>query len=702
MSVVLKMRIRQITELRNTQKISKLVHESSEPIYITKNGFGDMVVLSLEAYEALLQEKGTPFSKENTSYNVLFEDRNENFGYLKCSCSPIKVQVGNPSFHAEQILSVLQEAKKENISLVVFPELAISSYTAGDLFLNSSFLNACYKAAWKVIKESENYDIFFTFGVPFSYQNHLYNTAFCCYKGKLLGIVPKSFLPNYNEFYEGRYFVSGKDIHTMVKIENQTIPFSDSILFQNTLDKKLVIGVEICEDLWAMDSPSIRHAMNGATVLLNLSASNETYDKENYRRELVSTTSKKLQAAYIYCSSLQEESTTDLLFSGATFIAQDDEILSESSFSLNGATAYIDLNLIENRRRQASYLNFQNKETRLPFSLEMKDEVPMLSKTPFIPSKNKVEIYEKILYMQALSLVKRLKHTKQKKVVLGLSGGLDSTLALLVAVKAMDILQFSHQQIVAISMPCFGTSEKTKHNAMELAKQYQVTFLEISIKASVESHFKDLDLNRDDPSIVFENAQARERTQLLMDYANKVGGIVLGTGDLSEIALGWSTYNGDHMSMYALNASLPKTLIQDMLSTFAEKEHRTIFMDIIKTPISPELLPLDSQGNIKQYTENVLGPYIVHDFFLYHFIHNQFSLKKIYFLAKKAFQKEYDEKSILTWLKIFTKRFFQQQFKRSCMPDGAKIGPVALSPRGDFRLPSDVNYEDFLKELDSL
>lgn len=696
------MRIRQITELRNTQKISKLVHESDDPIYITKNGYGDMVLMSLNAYESLTKKNEEEIKKERKI--IPNEDVQDNFGLIKCLCAPISIKVANPSFNKEQIINTLKDADKRNVKIVVFPELSISSYTAGDLFLNSSFLNRCLKSALSVVNESKELDIFFTFGVPFSYKQRLYNVAFCCYKGEILGIVPKSYIPNQNEYYESRYFASGLNINTKVEIDNKIIPFSSSILFQNKEYKNMTIGVEICEDLWIPSSPSTRHALNGATIILNLSASNETFLKDEYRRNLILTTSKKLEVAYLYCSSSQDESTQDLIFSGSSIIAQDGDILKESSFTYSGAEAIIDINLLCNRRRQMmSYPKLDDMEDKILFSMPIENiEFPILDKTPFLPKDNKLEAYQKILYLQASGLVKRLKHTNIKKVVLGLSGGLDSTLAYLASIKALDILNLSRENVIAISMPCFGTSNRTRNNAISLAKYYKTTFLEIPLDESVKLHMKDLNLDEKDHNVAYENAQARERTQVLMDYANKENALVIGTGDLSEIALGWSTYNGDHMSMYALNCSLPKTLIKEMLTYLKDEGNKEVIEDIISTPISPELLPTDEKGNIKQQTEDIIGPYILNDFFLYHFIYNQFSLTKIYYLAINTFKNEYDNKTIMHWLKSFIKRFFSQQFKRSCMPDGVKVSLFSLSPRGDLRMPSDASYEDFIKELEAI
>ncbi len=698
------MKILSITELRNTQKISNLAHKENEPIFVTKNGYGDLVILSLDKYEEL--------TKNNTKYinnahqkNFNLEECSSPFGYINVAAISLEIKVSDINYNADKIISKIHEY--QNKQIIVFPELSLTSYTCGDLFLNRSLKDNTLKAIEKILKETKNIPSLFVFGAPLEKDCKLYNCAIVCFKGEILGVVPKSNIPNYNEFYEKRYFEEGNSKLDSISLFGKNIPFSTNLLFQNTLNPKEIIGIEICEDLWVLDSPHISHIKAGASIILNLSASNETIGKDEYRQDLIKMASAKGIASYIYVSANQEESTTDLLFSSCSAIYENGKMLSyQPPFENKDALATLDLDYLFNERvRMNTFVKCDNENYQIiPFqnAFTLKDEEIKLyyKQNIFLPeNENKIVRYKKILKMQALGLAKRMKHVKAAKLVLGLSGGLDSTLAFLVCIECLDLLNLDHKNLIAITLPCFGTSSRTKNNAEKIAKAYNTTFLEISIKDSVVQHLKDIshDLNTFDTT--YENAQARERTQVLMDYANKVNGLVVGTGDLSEIALGWSTYNGDHMSMYSVNASLPKTLIQDMVYVLAKNStSNEVLLDILNTPISPELLPPNKE-KISQITEDLIGPYQLHDFFLYLFIRYQFSVKKIYFISKIVFKDKYDENEIKKWLTKFIKRFFSQQFKRSCMPDGIKIGSVSLSPRGDWRMPSDATCETYLEEL---
>lgn len=698
------MKIHSITELRNTQKISKLVHQEKEPIFITKNGYGDMVLMSIEKYDELTKNKQVE-NKKIINKNEKLDYSLNSFGFLNTCAIPLEIKVADTTYNANRIIDAVK--KQKNCDLIVFPELCLTSYSCGDLFLTRTLKDSCLENIKYILEETKKCNSVFIFGAPIEKDFKLYNCALVCFKGEILGVVPKSFIPNYSEFYEKRYFEKGKSEFSSINFFGKEIPFSTNLLFQNTFNPKEIIGVEICEDLWALNSPHINHINAGATIIVNLSASNETIEKDEQRKMLISSASKKGICSYIYASASYSESTTDLIFSGVTGICENGDFLDYSNpFENKTSCATIDLDYIINEReKNDSFLNLKNDDHLIIYyGNKTKNENFVFSydKFPFIPKDDEKEkIYNKIIEMQSLSLSRRMKKTNSKHLIIGLSGGLDSTLAYLVCVKCVDFLNIPRKNIIAISMPCFGTSKRTKNNAEELALKYQTDFLEISIKDSVLQHLNDINQSLSEKNVTFENAQARERTQVLMDYANKVNGLVVGTGDLSEIALGWSTYNGDHMSMYSVNASLPKTLIRDMVLFFAQSSNcKEVLLDILNTPVSPELLPTDNQGNITQLTEDKIGPYELHDFFLYLFMKYHFSMKKILFIATKVFYDKYDETTIKKWLSLFIKRFFSQQFKRSCMPDGIKISTVSLSPRGDWRMPSDASYEEFLKEID--
>lgn len=699
------MHIKPITDLRNTQEISELAHKSDDVIFITKNGYGDLAVMSIEKYAEIMHVNQE--EKLHAKANLITSKPVNNMGFINVCCTTLHTKVSDINYNAEEIIKNVKLYQKNKI--ILFPELCLTAYTCHDLFLNRTLKDLILTNIQHILEETKMINSLIVFGAPLEKESRLYNCAFICFKGKIIGIVPKSFLPNYNEFYEGRHFTEGDASLDSVNLFGYDIPFSTNLLFQNALNPLEIIGVEICEDLWVPNSPHIRHVEAGATIILNLSASNEVIAKEEYRENLIKYTSAKTISAYLYTSVCEDESTTDVLFSGVSYIYENGRCLAQSRpFENKPCIATIDLDYLINERINMTSF-FKNNTTGYKI-INYENDIPLediyrcYSKYIFIPSENnRKKTYEKIITMQALGLAKRLKHTHLEKMVLGLSGGLDSTLAFLVLIKCAEILNIDKKNIIAITLPCFGTSQRTKDNASKLTEIYHTSFLEISIKESVIQHLKDLNHPLDVYDVTYENAQARERTQVLMDYANKVGGLVIGTGDLSEIALGWSTYNGDHMSMYAVNSSLPKTLIRDMVNYFSEESSaKEVLLDILSTPVSPELLPTNKKGEISQLTENYIGPYELHDFFLYMFIRNHFSIKKIYFITYLTFSDTYSKEDIKKWLKIFIKRFFSQQFKRSCMPDGIKIGSVALSPRGDLRMPSDASVDSFIQEVDNL
>lgn len=698
-----------ITDLRKTNDILKLTKENNE-IFITKNGYNQMVIMSNENYEKL--GKNEQKNNQALHINKQYIEQDHCHGLINVGCYSLKVKVGNVKENVNIIKNAISRAIKNNISILVLPELCICGYTCGDLLIHSSLHDEIKKGIKELKTFTKDNDILVFIGAPISFNNTLYNCALVMQNGKILGAIPKRYIPNYKEYYEGRYFASFNEENTFIIIDNEEIPFGNKILFQNDQYLKEIVSGEICEDGWLTHSPSLDQAENGATIIANLSASNESIGKDKTRRILVQEASRKLNCAYLYCSSSCEESTTDLLFSGATMIGECGDILLENqSFLPNDLEYTIDISRIKNIRRSQTSFVTKLKDDFIVVHYTAKRTIPNniirnLSKHPFIYSNfsNEEIDYSRVLLMQSLGLARRLQSINSKKVVLGLSGGLDSTLALLVAIKAFDILNYDKKDIICITLPCFGTSKRTFNNATALSNKLGNTLIEINISNSVTQHLKDLNHDENLYDVTYENSQARERTQVLMDYANKVNGIVLGTGDLSEISLGWSTYNGDHMSMYAVNASIPKTLIRKMVSYFANNDFKIVkdtLLDILDTPISPELIP-SSSNRIEQITEDIVGPYELHDFFLYHLLNSNHSFSKIYLLAKLTFKDTYSPKEIKLWLKIFIKRFFSNQFKRSCMPDGIKVTSISLSPRGDLRLPSDISYQSFIDEIDNL
>lgn len=628
-----------------------------------------------------------------------------------------ELKVGDIEFNTKEIISSLENAKKEGAEVVLFPELCITGYTCADLFYQSKLRRESVNALIEIAKATGLHKITAVVGLPVEVNSKLYNCAALLSNGEILGIVTKTYLPATGEFYEERWFSSDLDrVGEVVKIDGKEIPFGADLLFTAENFPELKIGIEICEDLWAVIPPSCNLAIAGATLLLNPSASNEILGKYEYRKELVRQQSARSIAAYVYSSAGANESSTDVVYSGHALVAENGAIIAESSrYSFETQMTLVDVDLerlVNDRIRNSSF----SKSTTLPNFREISFALRKISKEklirviprmPFVPSnpEKRNTNCEEIFLIQSTGLTKRLKHTNSKKVVLGLSGGLDSTLALLVCVKAFEILGLEKEGIICITMPGLGTTNRTRSNAENLAFEFGTSLFVIPITPAVLQHFKDIahDVNVHD--ITFENSQARERTQILMDVANKENALVIGTGDMSELALGWCTYNGDQMSMYGVNAGIPKTLVRYLIEWRADSEYKNeigkILHDICDTPVSPELLPA-KDGEIVQKTEEVVGPYLLHDFFLYYMLRMNFSPSKIFFLAKQAFAGEIEHSEILKWMKVFYKRFFSQQFKRSAMPDGPKVGSVALSPRGDLRMPSDASVNLWLSEIESL
>ena len=630
-------------------------------------------------------------------------------GFIKVAAASPSLKVGNPSFNKDRIIKLMNEAEAKGVKILVFPELSITGYTAGDLFFQSALLESATEALLEIAEASAALDVLSFVGYPLRYNGKLYNTAAAVKGGRILAFVAKRNLPNYSEFYEERWFTPSPKENLVLESEDGDILFGSRIIFSASFPSSLKIAAEICEDLWVPDPPSTHHAAAGATVLVNLSASDEIIGKSEYRRALVSGQAARTVSAYIYADASEGESTTDMVFTGSNVISENGTILASVEYSCDSLLiTEVDTDRLE--RERAARNTYMTEEDGYDYiDIEFDEEETLLTRPidphPFVPSDEdrRRERCEKILTLQALGLKRRLSHTKSRKVVVGLSGGLDSTLALLVAVRAFDMLALDRKGIVAITMPCFGTTGRTKSNAEKLALAEGVDFRTIDIGESVKSHFRDIGQSMDDLSVTFENGQARERTQVLMDVANKEGALVIGTGDLSELALGWATYNGDHMSMYGVNGGVPKTLVRHLVRYVAEttsiKEEAEVLLDILATPVSPELLPARN-GEISQVTEDLVGPYELHDFFLYNMVRLSFSPGKIFRLASIAFSGIYDCETIYKWERTFIRRFFQQQFKRSCLPDGPKVGTITLSPRSDWRMPSDGDSEIWLKALD--
>lgn len=637
-------------------------------------------------------------------------------GFIRVGAIVNKLALANPLKNAEVIIKEIKKAETLGVSIVTTPELSFTGYTCGDLFLQEQLLDDSIKALEQVLNETKDIDIISILGMPLRHDNQLFNCAVVITKGKILGVIPKTYIPNYQEFYEARWFSSSKELITEeIEILGQLVPITTNILFQDKTLKEATFGIEICEDLWTVNPPSNNHALAGATMIFNLSSSNELIGKQEYRKSLVSSQSARTISAYIYASSGVMESTSDILFGGASMIYENGSILAENKrFELesNIITADIDvLKLANDRIKNKSFMKNTNLEEYKIIKLDIKDNIKELNREykeyPFVPS-NELERNkrcEEIIEIQSTALARRLIQVGNPKCVIGMSGGLDSTLAFLVIVKAYEKLKRNPKDIIGITMPGFGTTDRTYQNSIDLVKEYGGTLKEISIKDASLLHMKDIGLPETDRSVTYENIQARERTQILMDVANMENGLVIGTGDLSELALGWCTYNGDHMSMYAVNTSIPKTLVRYLVAWVKDTtdgKKKEVLQDILDTPISPELLPPDEAGNILQKTESSIGPYVLHDFYLYHFLRYGATPKKIYTLAKHTFKNSFSKEEIKKWLKVFIRRFFTQQFKRNCIPDGVKVGSISLSPRGDLRMPSDANYETWIKELEDI
>ncbi len=629
------------------------------------------------------------------------------FGYYRVASAVNKTIVANPAKNAQEIIALIHEAHHKEVSAIVFPELTLTGYTASDLLLNQTLIQSQDDALQNILENIKEINTVVILGYAHLEADRLYNCAVVLQNGKILGLVPKSYLPNKKEFYEKRQFVSGRDIiKTTTLIANQEVPFGVDLLFTDGYN--MTFGIEICEDLWAITPPSNSMASNGANLIFNLSASNELIGKYEYREELVRTQSARCMAAYVYSSAGVGESTTDTVFGGHAIISEYGATLTQNErFRMDShlITADVDLERLRwLRLNESSFSDGRRKPVqmikivRTPTISEVQREInPM----PFVPSKHadKQQRCDEIVHIQAHGLIKRMTHAHLSKAVIGISGGLDSTLALLSTHKAFEMMGWDYKNIVAITMPGFGTTSRTKSNAEKLCEALGVTFKTVDITKLSLQKFEAIEHDPEEHSVTYENVQARARTSILMNTANKIGGLVIGTGDLSEIALGWSTYNGDHMSMYALNSGIPKTLIKYVIEYFkSNKAIADIIDDILATPISPELLP-HSGDKIVQETESIVGPYELHDFFLYHFIKYGAKPEKIVFLAKQAFDIKYDEETIRKWLKLFIRRFFTQQFKRSCIPDGPKVGTISLSPRADWRMPSDADFEEWINNL---
>jgi len=633
-------------------------------------------------------------------------------GFIRAGAATPDIQVADCHHNAAQIMGLIDKAIKEGIRLLVFPELCLTGYTCSDLFLQETLLCQAKDELIKLADFTQDKDIVVVIGLPLMVQSKLFNTAAVLCNGKILGIIPKTHLPNYSEFYEVRHFAKGNQKPIDIQIGGVSVPFGTNILFKCQTMESFVLGIEICEDLWVPAPPSISHVAAGATVIANLSASDEVTGKDIYRRKLVTGQSERLICGYIYADAGEGESTTDLVFGGHNLIMENGSLLAESErFKNQMICADMDLYKLKSDRRRINthITDLNSKYLFVDFNLEYKplDLIRQFDPMPFVPDDmaEREARCEEILMIQAMGLKKRLQHTHSEYAVIGISGGLDSTLALLVTAKSFDMLGLERKRIIAVTMPCFGTTDRTYHNACELVRRLGATLLEVDIKEAVMLHFKDIGHNPDCHDVTYENSQARERTQVLMDIANRYNGLVVGTGDMSELALGWATYNGDHMSMYGVNASVPKTLVRHLVEYYADSVNDSILrktlVDILNTPVSPELLP-PKEGEIAQKTEDLVGPYELHDFYLFHMLRYGSSVSRIYRLACIAFKDIYDRETILKWLKVFCRRFIQMQFKRSCLPDGPKVGSVSISPRGDLRMPSDASVQAWMEEIEKI
>lgn len=634
-------------------------------------------------------------------------------GFIKVAAGTPYIQVADCVHNTEEILRLVREMSAHGAKIMGFPELCITGYTCQDLFWQNVLLDSAKERLLWLADETENVDGLIVAGLPLEVEGKLYNAAAVLNRGKILGVVPKTNLPNYAEYYEVRHFTPADDTMRWINLgRHRDVPFGTRLLFSCPQMEGMQVAVEICEDLWVPQPPSIRHALAGANVIVNLSAGDEVTGKEEYRRNLVKGQSARLVCGYLYATAGEGESSTDLVFGGHNLIAENGWLISEAK-RFSNETIYGDLDirhLITERRKMTTFPGTSG-EGYLKVSFELKKEETVLerefSPMPFVPAdvQERARRCDEILTIQAMGLKKRLAHTHCRSAVLGISGGLDSTLALLVTARAFDYLGIPRENITAVTMPCFGTTDRTYRNACELTVKLGAILREVDIKEAVTLHFRDIGHAMDNHDVTYENSQARERTQVIMDIANQTGGMVIGTGDLSELALGWATYNGDHMSMYGVNGSVPKTLVRHLVRYYADtcedEKLSHILLDVLDTPVSPELLP-PKDGEIAQKTEDLVGPYELHDFFLYYMLRMGYEPEKIYRIARKAFAGVYGEEEILKWLKNFYRRFFMQQFKRSCLPDGPKVGTVAVSPRGDLKMPSDGCARIWLDQVENL
>ena len=633
-------------------------------------------------------------------------------GFVKVAAVTPDIRVADVEFNKEQICRKMDEAAASGAKIIVFPELCVTGYTCSDLFTQDVLLDHAREVLTEIAVHTRDMDALVFVGAPLAVDGELYNVAAAMNHGKILGLTTKTFLPNYGEFYEMRQFREGPEKAREIEFDGEMVPFGPKILFTAKQMEHLIVAAEICEDVWSPVPPSIEAVREGATVIVNCSASDETIGKATYRESLIEGQSARLIAGYIYSNAGEGESTTDLVFGGHNLIAENGTILAESKRFENGIIySEIDVNRLMSERRKNTTFKTAKERTliRVPFDIEITETelTRVFPSRPFVPSENREreKRCEEILTIQAMGLKKRLEHTHAKCAVVGISGGLDSTLALLVTAKAFDALGLDRKHIISVTMPCFGTTDRTYNNACKMSLSLGAELREVPIAAAVMQHFKDIGHDPEDHSVTYENSQARERTQVIMDIANANGGMVIGTGDMSELALGWATYNGDHMSMYGVNASVPKTLVRHLVQYYADttddKELQEVLYDVLDTPVSPELLP-PKDGKIAQKTEDLVGPYELHDFFLYYFLRFGYAPSKIYRIAKYSFAGEYDDETIYKWLRTFCWRFFAQQFKRSCLPDGPKVGTVALSPRGDWRMPSDACVASWMRDLEQV
>ena len=633
-------------------------------------------------------------------------------GFVKVAAVTPDIRVADVEFNKEQICRKMGEAAASGAKIIVFPELCVTGYTCSDLFTQDVLLDHAREVLTEIAAHTRDMDALVFVGAPLAVDGELYNVAAAMNHGKILGLTTKTFLPNYGEFYEMRQFREGPEKAREIEFDGEMVPFGPKILFVAKKMEHLIVAAEICEDVWSPVPPSIEAVREGATVIANCSASDETIGKATYRESLIAGQSARLIAGYIYSNAGEGESTTDLVFGGHNLIAENGTILAESKRFKNGIIySEIDVNrLMSERRKNTTFKTAKERTlTRVPFDIEITETelTRVFPSRPFVPSENRerAKRCEEILTIQAMGLKKRLEHTHAKCAVVGISGGLDSTLALLVTAKAFDALGLDRKHIISVTMPCFGTTDRTYNNACKMSLSLGAELREVPIAAAVMQHFKDIGHDPEDHSVTYENSQARERTQVIMDIANANGGMVIGTGDMSELALGWATYNGDHMSMYGVNVSVPKTLVRHLVQYYADttddKELQEVLYDVLDTPVSPELLP-PKDGKIAQKTEDLVGPYELHDFFLYYFLRFGYAPSKIYRIAKYSFAGEYDDETIYKWLRTFCQRFFAQQFKRSCLPDGPKVGTVALSSRGDWRMPSDACVTSWMRDLEQV